>query len=197
MIFFDSASPMPGSCLRSSSLALLRSSCFFIGLPAPPLASGLSLLAGGLVVVPAASAIGTDAAPSANSNATSIAMSLVMETSSERSVGLDRSRRPGESRSTFGAGPRGRRVPEAPERGLHGGLAGAAGDLQRDLRARRRAGHPARQVVRALDRLTLEGAGHEGHDHEQRSRATHQAARRRPPSATCCICSPSCSSRSR
>ena len=49
MIFFDNASPMPVSCLRSSSLALLMSSCFFIGLPAPPLASGLSLLVGALV----------------------------------------------------------------------------------------------------------------------------------------------------
>src|SRR2546427_4410701 len=66
MIFFDSASPMPGSCSRSSLEALLMSSCFFIGLPAPPLASGVSLLAGGLVVVPAASAIGTETAPSAN-----------------------------------------------------------------------------------------------------------------------------------
>src|SRR3989441_6359994 len=120
MIFFDSASPMPGSCSRSSLEALLMSSCFFIGLPAPPLASGMSLLAGGLVVVPAASAIGTETAPSANSSATNTAMSLVMGIPpGDECSGPDRSRRPRESgrtafsvrrRPATGARPRGGRA---------------------------------------------------------------------------------------
>src|SRR5437763_7166826 len=152
MIFFDNASPMPVSCLRSSSLALLMSSCFFIGLPAPPLASGLSLLVGALVVVPPAFAIGTDTAPSANSSATSIAMSLIMESSSA----VDPSRRFGEIRSTFGGRDRGDRVLEAAERGVHRGLAAAASHAQRDLRARRRRRHTPREIVWTLDRVLLD-----------------------------------------
>src|SRR2546430_8643970 len=144
---------MPGSCLRSSSLALLMSSCFFIGLPAPPLASGLSLLVGALVVVPPAFAIGTDTAPSANSSATSIAMSLVMESSSA----VDPSRRFGESRSTFGGRHRDGRVLQAAKRRVDRRLGAAADDPQRHLRAGRRRGHAPREVVRTLDRLILEG----------------------------------------
>src|SRR5437868_13949754 len=151
MIFFDNASPMPGSCLRSSSLALLMSSCFFIGLPAPPLASGLSLLVGAFVVVPPASTIGTETAPSANSSATSIAMSLVMESSSA----VDPSRRFGEIRSTFGGRDRGDRVLEAAERGVHRGLAAPASHAQRDLRARRRRRHTPRDTVRTPERVLL------------------------------------------
>ena len=81
--------------------ALLMSSFFVMGLPAPPLVSGWAspLFAGGLVVVPAASTIGTDTAPSANSKATNTAMSLVMmPPHSEMSLRYDPSRRPGEFR---------------------------------------------------------------------------------------------------
>src|SRR5213083_2930233 len=157
MIFFDSASPMPGSCSRSSLEALLMSSCFFIGLPAPPLASGVSLLAGGLVVVPAASAIGTETAPSANSSATNTAMSLVLGMNALAPIVADDRANPGEPRSALGAGRRRGRVLGAAERRVDRRLAAAAGDAQGDLRAGRRARHAPREVVRALDRLALEG----------------------------------------
>src|SRR2546426_6349801 len=64
---------------------------------------------------------------------------------------------PGEPRSALGAGRRRGRVLEAAERRVDGRLAAAAGDAQGDLRAGRRARHAPREVVRALDRLALEG----------------------------------------
>src|SRR5436309_3499708 len=64
---------------------------------------------------------------------------------------------PGEPRSALGAGRRRGRVLEAAERRVDRRLAAAAGDAQGDLRAGRRARHAPREVVRALDRLALEG----------------------------------------
>src|SRR3989475_9267262 len=64
---------------------------------------------------------------------------------------------PGEPRSALGAGRRRGRVLEVAERRVDRRLAAAAGDAQGDLRAGRRARHAPREVVRALDRLALEG----------------------------------------
>src|SRR3989442_1816559 len=64
---------------------------------------------------------------------------------------------PGEPRSALGAGRRRGRVLAAAERRVDGRLAAAAGDAQGDVRAGRRARHAPREVVRALDRLALEG----------------------------------------
>src|SRR5437773_7680675 len=64
---------------------------------------------------------------------------------------------PGEPRSALGAGRRRGRVLEAAERRVDRRLAAAAGEAQGDLRAGRRARHAPREVVRALDRLALEG----------------------------------------
>src|SRR5262245_42232485 len=54
----------------------------------------------------------------------------------------------------------GRLVRQPGQRRTHGPLALTAGDLERDLRARRRAAHPTRQLVRALDGRVLERGDH-------------------------------------
>src|SRR5207245_2620499 len=59
--------------------------------------------------------------------------------------------------SALGTGRRRGRVLEAAERRVDRRLAAATGDAQGDLRAGRRARHAPREVVRALDRLALEG----------------------------------------
>src|SRR5438093_1410954 len=64
---------------------------------------------------------------------------------------------PGEPRSALGAGRRRGRVLEAAARRVDRRLAAAAGDAQGDLRAGRRARHAPREVVRALDRLAVQG----------------------------------------